>query len=183
MNLSGELLDAIRQAAGTFNQDAVSITVCNVDSVDMASLTITCTPTSGDSDASLPDIQLMAEPNKLGFILIPAVGSTVLIASSTRNIPYVAMHSDVDQILMIPNTSIQMFDGSYGGVAKIESLTTKLNNLENLVNDLVTKYNTHTHAGVTSGASTTAIPSAIETGTLTPTQRADIENTKITHGV
>jgi hypothetical protein len=67
-------------------------------------------------------------------------------------------------------------------VVKVIELTEKLNNLEQLLNDLVTKYNSHTHSGVSTGGGMSGVTTALETGTLTPTQRSEIENEQITHG-
>lgn len=79
--------------------------------------------------------------------------------------------------------AIQLLDGSLGGLVKVIDLTTKLNNLENLVNDLISKYNSHTHILTLSSGTGTAAPTVTtETQTLTPTNRGDIENTNITHG-
>lgn len=83
----------------------------------------------------------------------------------------------------ISSKAIKLLDGSLGGLVEVANLTTKLNNLENLVNDLISKYNIHTHILTLSSGTGTAAPTvSLETGTLTPTVRGDIENTHITHG-
>ena len=84
--------------------------------------------------------------------------------------------------MIIQDGLIQFNDGSYGGLVQVINLVQKLNNLENLVNDLVAKFNMHVHPGVQSGAGSTGPTVSLETGTLTPTEQADIENTEVTHG-
>jgi hypothetical protein len=75
--------------------------------------------------------------------------------------------------------SIQLNGSNFDGLVKIQDLTTKLNNIENLLNQFIGIYNAHTHA--VSGTAT-LVPNTLETQTLTPTQQADIENTTVKHG-
>lgn len=182
---------AIQQAAGVFKKDFVSVVECSVVSVDMDNRQITVAPTNGSSDAQfIADIS--ADPND-GVIIIPTVGSTVKIARSVENNPFVLMFSDIDgfsiitedgktQFIINKNGAIQFNDGSYDGLVKIGSLVTKLNNLENKVNTIITTFNSHVHPGVTSGSSSTSTSATPVTGSLTPTNQSDIENPLITHG-
>ena len=111
---------------------------------------------------------------------------------STQNDPFIALYSDIDSaylqvgdssIEILNDGSITLNDGSYNGLVKVADLVTKLNNLENLVNDLISKFNSHTHIlTLTSGTGTAAPTAAPETNTLTPTKQSDLENSKITHG-
>ena len=57
-------------------------------------------------------------------------------------------------------------------------LVERMNLIENAFNQFVADYNTHIHP-VTAVGSPTGVPVVPETGNLTPTQRTDIENTKI----
>jgi hypothetical protein len=183
---------AIQQAAGVFKKDLVSIVECEVVSVDLDNRQITVQPTNGSSDAQFV-ADISADPND-GMIVTPSVGSTVKVACSVENNPFVLMFSDFDGVSFITNDGVTQFiinqagqiqfnDGSYGGLIKIQSLVTKLNNLENIVNDIITKYDTHTHVTTCgAGAGTAAVTTSLETGTLTPTVKADIENSLITHG-
>jgi len=82
--------------------------------------------------------------------------------------------------------------GEYGGVPIVvdrnnpnNGLLTKVNNLENLLNDLISKYNSHTHkttcpAGP--GNALSPLPPDTETTTLSPiTSQPDISHPNITH--
>lgn len=185
--------EAVQKLAGTYLKDLVQVFVCKVDSVDKVKRTCDCTPIGGDAATSLPGVRLMVENND-GFLVIPSVGSSVVVALSTKGLAYIYQFSDIDEVLIYvegtPNPTtfnlkqglIQFNDGSFAGLVKVIELTQKLNNLENKVNDIITKYDTHTHAGVQTGGGSTATPSAIVTGTLTPTTQSEIENTLIKHG-
>lgn len=171
---------AVQKLAGTYLKDIVSILSCTVDSVDKDNRVCDCTPIGGEASTTIPGVQLCAENNN-GLVVFPKVGSTVIVAQSVRNNTFVMMFSDVE--------SIQLMDGTYGGLITLldpsnanKGILKKVNNLENLLNDLITKYNIHTHAGVTVGAGVTAVPTPLETSTIVPTVRADIENTLVTQG-
>jgi hypothetical protein len=186
---AAKLREVVQQLAGTYNKDFVSITLCEVTSTSNAETdgVIDCIPISGDSITDMPAVKLKAEAND-GFMLIPSVGSTVLVASSTRNNYYLLMCSDIDKVVCtINNNNYFVFSsdgfifngGTLDGMVKINDLVTKLNNLENKVNSLLTAFNSHVHPGVTVGAGSTAITITPVTGTLTPTTRPDLENPKI----
>ena len=80
---------------------------------------------------------------------------------------------------------MQLNDGSYGGLVKVINLTTKLNNLEKLVNDLLSAWNNFANVYKPGSPSTTGLPAVLTELTdnsLTLTQQSDIENTDIKHG-
>lgn len=189
--MSREIIDAIQVLSGTKGVDNIQYLPCTVLSVDEPTRQCVCEALNGNSTAPFSNVQLMASVDD-GILYIPSVGSTVIVTYSKFNQPYVSFFSSLDKILYIVGDSvvsitdglIQLNDGSLGGLVKIAELTTKLNNLENIVNDLISKYNGHTHILTLSSGTGTAAPTVTpETGTLTPTQQADIENTLIKHGV
>lgn len=151
---------SIQRLAGTYLKDIISIYACNVDSVDDGGRTCDCTPIGGDANTSLPGVLLCAENNN-GFIIFPSVNSTVIVALSTRNTAFVLMYSDIDKV--------QFMDGSLGGMVITPKLVTRLNDIENKVNAIITW-----------GASVTP---PLATSPLIPTVSGDIENTLITQGI
>lgn len=167
------VIQAIQQITKTRLSDKVYIAACTVNSVNALGRTCDCTAIDGKAEVNFPGVQLMAEVDD-GELKIPAIGSTVIIAYSEYVLPFVLMYSSIDSIIFM--------GGDLGGMVKVIDLTTKLNNLENLVNDLVGKYNTHVHGGVTTGGGVSGITNLIESTTLTPTNQTEIENTKITQG-
>lgn len=128
-----------------------------------------------NDDAQILDVRIQAnfEVNK-GFVCIPSNGSYVMVMMISDNDGYLSMVSQVDEIVL--------YSTSLGGLVTVETLTTKLNNLENKVNAIIAAYNIHTHSGVTAGGAITGVTSGLVSGTLTPTVRTDIENIKILHG-
>lgn len=200
-----QLIESIRSIAGTQLTDRVSVIPCTVNSVDLPSRTCDCTPIGGTSITDLPGVQLQAESND-GLLIVPSIGSTVYVIYSERNIALVIGWSDVDQIIQIASTGeeislglskIQLINGNstlevdgsvinfnggnLGGLTKIVNLVSKLNNLENLLNSLIQDYNFHTHSGVTTGAGVSGPILVQQAGSITPTVRADIEDTTVNH--
>ena len=181
--------DVIRGLSGV-NLDQVTIVSADVVSVDEVSRTCTVTTTGSKETVTLEGVQLMASVDD-GMLMIPVIDSTVLVAYSTYNRSFICLYSAISKVYFITgNSSYQMIDGkstfndgSYGGMVQVANLVTKLNNLENVVNDFVTKFNSHTHAlALSSGTGTSAPTVTPEPTVLVATQRADIENTTVVHG-
>ena len=163
--------EAIQILSGTHLSDKVYFIDATVKSVDEQARTCIVIALSGRAGNEFTT-RLMAAVDD-GVLIIPAVDSTVVVSMSDFNSPAIVQYSEVEKIVFR--------GGDLGGLVKVIDLTSKLNNLENKLNSLVVKYNTHTH-NVTAVGSPTGPGLQPETGTLTPTQRVDIENDKITHG-
>lgn len=203
-----QIIEAVQKMTGTQLSDNVRLLAATVNSVNEAKRTCVVTTVSSQGQVTIEDVQLMASIDD-GFLFVPAIDSTVIVAYSTFNQPFICLFSGAEKVLLvagennasiqvdadgllleIKNTKvqikdgeIQLNDGSMGGLVKVIELTQKLNNLENLVNSLIAKYNAHTHILTLSTGTGTAAPTVTtETQTLTPTQRADIENDKIIQG-
>ncbi len=181
-----QLFDAIVQSG---SQDEETMT-CYVDSVDSTVSNLQVRYNLCISD---------------GLVCVPADGSTVTIAKTAFTDPYIVKASDLSSCFLgVGNQSwsndgtVQDFEfwgseeGSFGGFIKVkdplsseEGLLKKINNLENLINDLIIKYNSHTHIlTLTSGTGTAAPTVTIETGTIAPiTTESDLTNPHIIHGL
>ena len=188
-NASRDIIYAIRKICGEDGMKDARFMTANVDEVQEDERTISCTIVLGESELNLTDVGLQSEVNSDGFCLIPKVGTDVLVCLMPDNSAYVVLCNDIDKIICVVDSSNKfVFDssgfvwngGNKGGLVNVIDLTTKLNNLENLVNDLVLKYNTHIHPGGTISGNT-AVTTSVETTTLTPTVRGDIEDTTINH--
>lgn len=143
-----------------------------VKSVDEAAKTCVVSPLDGGADRL--DVRLMATGAN-GTYLKPAVDSVVAVVMVSDFTGFVAMYSELD--------SIQLLDGTYGGLVKVQDLVNKINAVEDKVNDILDKLKTHVHGGVTTGPGTTGTTPAFSTVSgLTNTSVPDIENPKITHG-
>jgi hypothetical protein len=183
---------AVEKLAGTFKKDTVEMLVGTVKSVDESKSTCTVVIENG---VELPNVLLQAGVCD-GLQVIPKKDSGVVVIKSTYNQPFIAVYSDVEKyylqvgdgsLTVFKDTSnnqplIQLNDGSYGGLIKIQELVNKINAIENLLNGFITIYNTHAHTATSLGSPTT-VPSSVETQTISPiTQKSDIENTKVNHG-
>jgi hypothetical protein len=166
--MSKELRDALRSLVKPNNDGFAK--VCTVDSIDLDKLICYCIPLNGDAD--LVGVRLMANIDN-GFLLIPEVNSIVVVSFLSDDSAYVSLVSKVSEV----NLNGKNFDG----LVKVNDLVEKLNNLENKVNTIISIYNAHTHVASSLGTPTTT-PVAPVTGTLTPTIKADLENTTILQG-
>jgi len=169
--------------AGLHKVDPVYYVNAIVNSIDLSSRTCDCTTIDGHTEYDLPGVKLMAVVDD-GLLLEPVIGSTVKVIFSQNVEPFICQYSELQNITLIAADKISLNDGSKGGLVQVIDLVTKLNNLENLVNDLAAKFNSHTHIlSLTSGTGTAAPTVSPETTVLTPTKRNDIENTQIIHGI
>jgi hypothetical protein len=89
--------------------------------VDQAARTCTCTPIGGKSVTDLGNVQLMPEVDD-GLLLVPAIGSTVIVMWSAKNVPYIAQSSQLQMALLVTLGGIQLQDGSFGGLVKAPEL-------------------------------------------------------------
>lgn len=208
MSMDALIRETIQTLGGSKDQSRAKISLATVNAVDIAKRTCTVTTIGDRGNVQFDNVQLMASVDD-GLLLVPAIDSTVIVSYTTFNQPYVSLFSGIDKVILVAgenNASIEVDktgltleinntklviadgqttfnDGSLGGLVKVIQLTQKLNNLENLVNDLITKYNSHTHIlTLSTGTGTAAPTTTTETQTLTPTQREDIENTAIKQG-
>jgi hypothetical protein len=209
MSTHKEIEKSVQRLAGTYLKDIVSFVICNVDSVDYKNRMCNCTPISGDANTTIQGVQLCAE-NSDGLVVYPKAGSTVIVALSTRNNAFILFTSEIDSLSIYSavggkayyynfnqdSDGVQWFNSdSYGYIPKVKDnddssagLLKKINNLENLINDLINQYNTHTHTATlaVSGSSATGTTDptiATETGNISPiTAEADISNQYLKQG-
>lgn len=145
-----------------------------VVSVDTDNLT--CVVELAD-ETEISDVRLKAAIDEVtdGIVQIPVVGSTVLVGSIGNKV-------SVRAVIMVSEVEETLFNGGEnGGLIKISELVTKLNNLENKVNDIVSKFNSHVHTGVTTGGGSSGTTPTAVSGTLTPTEQGDLEDVKVKH--
>ena len=62
-------------------------------------------------------------------------------------------------------------------------MVSKVNTIENKINQIISTFNTHVHSGVTTGGGSSAVTPTTISGTLTNTVVSDLENDKVKHGV
>lgn len=166
-------------------------------SVDIANRTCSVRGISDETGTEYPNVWLMPEVAD-GLLYVPKVGSTVIVENNASLQPYVVMWSELDKVLyIVNNTTFSITDGltqfnkgENDGLVNVKPLTDKINNLEKLLNDLINKYNAHTHIGsypVAGGGGGTAGGTSnptlsTESGTISPlTTQGDIEDKDVTH--
>lgn len=176
-----ELREAIQKIAGTYNKDTVSITACIVTSNADAEtkFTIDCSPISGVADTSMPGVKLNTEAND-GMLIIPVVGSTVMVINSTMNEYYVYMYSDILKVVfIIDNNNRYEFSssgfiwngGNNGGLINIVQQTAKLNALVSQIQAQLPLI----AAGIATGGG------SYTPGTLSSFNKSDYEDLYIKH--
>lgn len=145
--------------------------VCTVDSVDMSANTCYCIPINDDAD--MQEVRLIAQQSN-GFLLIPKVGSVVVVSMLSDSSFFVSMFSDIDEI----NLNGKNFDG----LVKIGPLVNKVNAIENLVNSILNTLKTTTIPLAPSGTYPFA-PLYASLNDIAPlTQKSDLENTTVKQG-
>lgn len=162
--------ERLRQALMSLGDTPSGIFPATVDAVSGELVEVT----AADGTKYL-DVQLKAAINgKGGMVIIPVVGSTVLVERiDGSNRLFIAMFSEIEEVV---------FNQGENGLVKIDMLTDKLN-------ELVKAFNSHVHSGVItdvtggSGAPAVGVPGFSEK----PTQEAsefkkeDYEDIKIKH--
>lgn len=140
--MSKELRDSLKKLT-TPNGSAYS-KACTVDSVDLTNLTCYCIPLNGDAD--IQEARLIANNDK-GFLLVPEVDSVVLVSFLNDSVGYVSMVSKVSEI--------QLNGDNYGGLIKINDLTSSINTMIGNINTQLTAI----AAGIAAGGGTyTPVP-------------------------
>jgi hypothetical protein len=176
-----KIQEAVRQLAGTQFSDDVSLVACTVDSVDLETRTCDCTPIGGNASTEISGIQLMAEVDD-GFLLEPAIGSTVIVCYSKRNVAHIAMYSELSKVTLVATNKIQLQGGEFGGLVKVIELTAKINRLENDINTLKAAFSSWVTVPSDGGAALKVISAAWAANTIQVTAKAEIENTSVIHG-
>jgi len=165
--------DLIKQLAAT--DDEIYSIVCKV--VEVSGEFAELAPLNGD--ANILGVKLLAGTSSTPLLITPSKDSVVIATFLSRDTAFISLYSEIE--------SVQIRGDQYGGLIKIDDLVGKLNDIENKVNGLITKFNTHIHI-TTATISATAVPGVIAppTTTETPiapiTQKSDLENPEVKHG-
>lgn len=165
-----KIIEAIQAISETRLTDKVYIAKCNVESYNQAARTALVTMIDGRTGNEFV-VNLMPEVDD-SVLVLPTVGSTIWVTWSTFVDPFMSgFPSEFDMIIFN--------GGENGGFVLTPNLITKLNNIENLLNDLISKFNSHTHTGVETGGGVSGPTLTQEGGTLTPTEADDIQSQTI----
>lgn len=201
----GSIRDAIRQLAQP-DGETVAL-VCTVDAVDKEARTVDCTPIN--EGAPLLGVNLQAnQGSNFGLVIYPEKGAFVVVGFLADGAAGVVLATDkIESAEMVIGETSAVMDadgvrldtskmsahinkedivfngGKLDGLVIIQKLTDKLNGLKDTVNDLIGKYNAHTHittATVGPGPAVGTInPTTSTATTAKPFSKSDYENTKI----
>lgn len=164
-----EIQIAIQQLAGTHDADNVYLFDAVVKSVDKENRMCTVTKVGGKTSGVIT-VRLMASKDD-GCYVIPVLDSNVIVIGSNNVTPFVAQFSEVE--------SIEWLGGENDGVPLVNPLLEKLNNLENDINTLKSAFSSWLVVPSDGGAALKAISATWAGQQLQPTQKQDIEHTKI----
>jgi hypothetical protein len=161
----------------------------------------TCTVQPIDEGAEYFNVRLRGtvDGTDAGMYAEPKVGSCVIITPLMHDDEqmYVSRFTEVEKwhiitdsgskVEVLANGEVHLNGSNKGGLVIVSDLVTKLNRLENKVNDHIAAYNSHIHiTTATVGASTTPGTISPTTSTETPiaplTQVSDLHNQKVRHG-
>lgn len=152
--------------------------LCTVTSVDETKRTAEVKPVSG---ATLYNVRLQAIPSQtVGFVPIPKVASFVIVTFMDNRTGFISTYTECTKIL-IDTDLVQFNGGTLDGMVKVNDLVTKLNNIENDLNDLKTAFSTWVTVPQDGGAALKAITATWFGATFTPTVKNDLEDATILH--
>lgn len=129
-----------------------------------------------------------------GVVILPKADSQVWVAEIDGPGKWgIVKYGEIEKVtvkmggtpeLVVTEGEIVMNGGDLGGLVKVQSLVSKLNRLENALNGLITKFNSHTHVYAPGPLPPvpTAPPIPLETTVIAPvTAVSDLENDKVKH--
>ena len=126
-----------------------------------------------DGRAPILDVRLQASDSN-GILAVPSIGSVVMVQMISNVSGVVVMFSHIE--------SIKFMDGSFGGLIKVEDLVSKLNNLENDVNNLKQLITSWVVVPNDGGAALKSVLASWSGQSISITNSGDLENENITHG-
>lgn len=162
MDNNKRLADNIRNLMGGKNITVYQGIVKSVEG-------ITCTVTFGSLDVDGVRLRASVTENDSHLLIVPKKGTAVTVGSLSGDLAQLVVLA-VDEV-----ESITINGGKFGGLINIEALTAK-------INDLVEKFNAHTHQVTTTGTATSQTGTAAATAmTAENFDKNDYEDKLITH--
>lgn len=166
-NQATDIREAIRTLSG-MDQLSYETLICKVKSVDEANFTCECEPIDGSADFF--GVLLNADKKK-GFVLVPKVGSFVVVTQMSETTSCVVMVSDVSQVYIAGDEN--------GGLVKIDNLKTQYDTMISAFKAAIGA-GFSALSGLDGGASLAAFNSAASS--VQNLNKTTLENTKVKHG-
>jgi hypothetical protein len=186
-NTNRSIRDLMREIVKDPNAEIYSV-VGEIIEIDETARTCDVKPLNGD--AEIFGVRLQSESNSTdGFVIIPTKNSVGIVTFINRTTGILSVCNKIDKVILkseieinIDCEKITFNGGSNDGLIKINDLITKLNAVENDLNDLKTIFSaTWVPVPQDGGASLKTASASWAGATITPTQKSDIENDKIKH--
>lgn len=173
MDTRDEFKQAFMQRIGEAKQPQLVWVVCT--SVDWSNKLMDAKGVSDDLDYY--DIELGAG----ALDCKPVVGATCLVGILEGNDTdaFMLFASEVERIEIKSTQLIEFNAGTLGGLVKVNDLVTKLNTLEQDLNNLKSAFSGWTPVPQDGGAALKAALASYMAATITKTKVSDIENNKI----
>lgn len=197
-----KIRDAIRRLANERRFD--TIIACKVDKVDKDARTIDCSPLDEGAPVLGASLECGGEISKASICIYPKVDSIVLIAfiddsheafvlqcheieSIDIRIEKAKIFIDEDSLklekgassILLEDDLISINGANLGGLVKIESLISKLNTIEQDINNLKTTFSTWTPIPNDGGAALKASISSWASSQISLSAKSDLENEKV----
>jgi hypothetical protein len=183
--------EKLREDLKEFCKAPIQVSPAKVIAVDQANYTVDVTFPTG---FELPEVRLKTsvDGNKNGFVLIPEVGTNVLVSliGNIKDECFVVSFDKIAKVLFVGNDKMVVsFDaegnvifneGMLGGIVKIEQLISRLNAIEQKVNDLILACKSQVVTLAPAGTFPMASFFTSVTN-LESSQRSDLENEKLKH--
>lgn len=129
--------------------------------------------------------------NSLGFIIIPALDSDVVVVDVDGDGVYtIVRYGKIDRVkvkigdteeLIVTEGTVIFNGGSNGGMVKVAALVEKVNALENDINTLKTVFSGWTVAPTDGGGALKLAAATWFASNLTPTTANDLKNDNVKH--
>jgi hypothetical protein len=171
--MDATIRELIRAIVGDARTYAIRATVTAVNGN-------TCTVSPLNGGPEIPDVKLITNSGN-GLLITPAINSVVEVVKDGPFTAFVAQYSEIESITLDVNTTIVINGGSNDGLVNVNDLVTKLNNLENDINDLKTAFSSWIVVPNDGGAALKTISASWYGSPLVPTIATDIEDPNVKH--
>jgi hypothetical protein len=164
-----QIKDLISKLAETGNE--IYSLPCEVVSVNTTKRTCTVKPSNGSPLIYKVRLQAL-EGGAVGVFAKPKAGSSVLVSFLSKNFAFVALTSEIDELLI--DTPKTVFNGGQnGGLIKVSDMVATFNSIINDIASLRLYLASHTHGGST--------PNPPPPSNLSPVNAAQFSNDKVKH--
>ena len=181
-----QLSDAIKEIVKEYlSSEKLYSHICQVISVDETNRTCELEPINGDAQRT-GRIQANLELSE-GLYIKPVLNSYVHLSFINNLTGIITGYSEIEELdITVGGSSLNIIDGqvtfnggSLGGLAVPSKVVTRLNNIEQDVNDLKTAFTNWVTVPNDGGAALKTITATWYGSQLTETQESDIDNTEI----